>query len=571
MYLFASPDPPKSVKRQSAQARATGLGALGARLIQALALVPLAIAVATGPTQAAETLEINYDLLSRSIPVASLEDFAASGTVDRALGEYFHYLNVDQAQQAQIREMLSSPRQVDLVAISQSLYTPMGTLMLAYAGQVIKTGAGQNGQIALRAAITEAAADPAGLSLINVLRAFPTETVALDLSMALANVQLIQQLLEQTQQLTAFVTSQSQLAAAQSKVDYASLASDPLLPGPFAVVGQGLTLADPSRDRAYPVQLFLPQMPAPGLEKLPVIVISHGLGDTRATFYPLAQHLASYGFAVALPEHIGSNVEVKTEVLSGVGNEFFSVDEFIDRPRDVSFLLDELERLNATEYGGRLDLTRVGAIGHSFGGYTVLALAGATVDFDWLAQACDPSQPTAVSLALLLECRALELPPASPRRAQLSQTGLGDERIKLVMAMNPVSYLFGETGMARIQVPTVMGAGAYDFVTPVIPEQAMTFAWLPVVDKYFLLAEQRSHNSEVTQVLLQYIYGVQDDAAIEQAQDWLRSDFNALMVAFAQVYLNGQEDYRPFIQSAYVEQMGEAPFLLHLVQSLELL
>ena len=50
----------------------------------------------------------------------------------------------------------------------------------------------------------------------------------------------------------------------------------------------------------------------------------------------------------------------------------------INRPRDVSFAIDELERLNreASPWQHRLDLDHIGVAGHSFGAFTTLACAG---------------------------------------------------------------------------------------------------------------------------------------------------------------------------------------------------
>jgi predicted dienelactone hydrolase len=42
----------------------------------------------------------------------------------------------------------------------------------------------------------------------------------------------------------------------------------------------------------------------------------------------------------------------------------------------------------------------------------------------------------------------------------------------------------------------------------------------------------------------------------------------SLVVAFSQVYLNQQEDYRPFLRSAYVEAVSVEPFRVHLVRDL---
>jgi predicted dienelactone hydrolase len=52
----------------------------------------------------------------------------------------------------------------------------------------------------------------------------------------------------------------------------------------------------------------------------------------------------------------------------------------INRPKDVSFVIDELERLNREKspYHEQLDLNRIGVAGHSFGAFTSLAIAGQT-------------------------------------------------------------------------------------------------------------------------------------------------------------------------------------------------
>src|SRR5262249_12346615 len=49
----------------------------------------------------------------------------------------------------------------------------------------------------------------------------------------------------------------------------------------------------------------------------------------------------------------------------------------INRPLDVRFAVDQLEQLNKKgDFKGKLDLTRLGMAGHSFGAYTTLASVG---------------------------------------------------------------------------------------------------------------------------------------------------------------------------------------------------
>lgn len=91
--------------------------------------------------------------------------------------------------------------------------------------------------------------------------------------------------------------------------------------------------------------------------------------------------MASYGFAVAVPKHPGSNSEQLRSLLVGRSDAITSPSEFINRPLDIKYLLDELERLDASNPNLQLNLQQVGVIGQSFGGYTALVLAGASLNF----------------------------------------------------------------------------------------------------------------------------------------------------------------------------------------------
>jgi len=50
----------------------------------------------------------------------------------------------------------------------------------------------------------------------------------------------------------------------------------------------------------------------------------------------------------------------------------------IERPKDISFAIDQMEKLNKETgiFKGRLDMNRIGVAGHSFGAYTTMAVAG---------------------------------------------------------------------------------------------------------------------------------------------------------------------------------------------------
>ena len=266
---------------------------------------------------------------------------------------------------------------------------------------------------------------------------------------------------------------------------------------------------------------------------------------------------------------MGSNTAYREALFAGFVDEYFAATDFLDRPLDVTFLLDELERTNETSYQGKLDLDRVVIAGHSFGGYTALALSGATVDFERLAERCDPAVNIVLDPATVLECRALELIDDPEAVRQLGQNGVRDPRIKLVMAFSPVSNIFGEAGVSQIPIPAMIEGGAFDIMAPVVPQQVAAFSWLQTPEKYFYLAENTSHGpgftgltSRVFHIEEQFEQGIDEGLALS------RNLNKSLIVAFSQVYLKGMEEFEPYLTAAYAEATSEAPFDFHLVREL---
>lgn len=519
-----------------------------------------------GAAQAAEVVVLEFGPFSRSVPVSSLEEFAQGSPPNRALAPLLRRLTPD--QQEGFRQGLNASREVDLVPLSQWFYDPMGEHSLMFLGKVIRTEARLNGQIALRAAIIMTAAEDNTLSLLDVIRHFPTHTLRLDLAQLLRNSQQVIDEAEATQVVIQAVQAQAQQAAMAQPLDLATL-PDLTLPGPYGSQHRSIQLTDPTRQRTYPVEIVMPQ-DIPSLSgPIPVVVLSHGLGDSPQSFLDIAAHIASHGILVALPEHIGSNFTQQQAMLQGLAQENFSPEEFLDRPLDIQFLLDELSRRNGADYGDRLALDRVVVVGHSLGGYTALALAGATIDFDRLARRCDPTTNILADVALLLECRALALHSQPTVVQQLGETGLRDDRVALVMAFAPVSNLFGPEGTAAIEIPVMIFGGALDVVAPVVPQQISAFSWLTTPDRYLYLADNTSHGPEFTRSLLQLLEFDQNLAqSLDEALGITRGVNKALVVAFTQVYAADRQEFAPFLQSSYVEAMSADPFRLHLVNTL---
>jgi predicted dienelactone hydrolase/CubicO group peptidase (beta-lactamase class C family) len=170
------------------------------------------------------------------------------------------------------------------------------------------------------------------------------------------------------------VTSTAIRAALAALLILASVASglDRGAPGPHEVrTVERIDLRDEGRGKDLRVRVTHPTGDGP----FPVVVWSHGATATKDDYEPLARHWASHGFVVIRPSHADAR---SLTGRSGPGAGVFL--GWRDRPRDVAFVLDSLAAIErrVPALAGKLDRTRVGAGGHSYGAHTAQLLAGAT-------------------------------------------------------------------------------------------------------------------------------------------------------------------------------------------------
>ncbi len=148
--------------------------------------------------------------------------------------------------------------------------------------------------------------------------------------------------------------------------------------GPDEVAVVKLDWKDAKRDRDVPVLIYAPKE---GKGPFPVIVFSHGLGGSREGYSYLGKHWASHGYVCVHLQHLGSDAAVwrdSKDPLADLNKAASNLSNAINRPLDVRFALDQLEKLNRDDerFKGRMDMDRVGMAGHSFGAWTTLAVAG---------------------------------------------------------------------------------------------------------------------------------------------------------------------------------------------------
>ncbi|MEE7440738.1 acetylhydrolase [Methylobacterium oryzae] len=150
---------------------------------------------------------------------------------------------------------------------------------------------------------------------------------------------------------------------------------------------------DGARQRPVPVRLYWPNTSSLR-RRIPLVVFSHGLGQSRTGYSYLGRHWSSHGIASLHLQHVGSDSSVWT------GNPLALLDrieraaqerEAIARARDLRFALDRLLVQDGGAFGDRIDPRRIVAAGHSYGANTTLIAAGARVVRDGHAlQARDP-------------------------------------------------------------------------------------------------------------------------------------------------------------------------------------
>jgi len=222
-------------------------------------------------------------------------------------------------------------------------------------------------------------------------------------------------------------------------------------------------LVDVSRDRAVPLTFHLPKQAA----AQPLVLVSHGGSGSRHSMYALAAEIARQGYVVACLEHVTSNTDdvrrrMRTE---GVGYRQALIacgDDKVprkQRPLDVRFAIDQAERLNRDDarFRGRIDLSRIAIVGHSYGAYTAMVCSG--------------------------------VKPADIRG------DLTEPRIQLAIALSPISAngnFFNQDGFSEVTIPFVGISGTRDIVGD---RHRDFFRLMPKGDKHLLWFHDATHFS----------------------------------------------------------------------------
>ena len=184
----------------------------------------------------------------------------------------------------------------------------------------------------------------------------------------------------------------------------------------------------------------------------PTAVYSHGSGGEALLAYPFGELMASHGWVVASPNHVGNTT---LDGINMMSTPFART--ALNRPADITAVIDWLESgLVADALTGAADTSGVFVFGHSFGGYTTLAIGGADQDFDQLSSGCD---------AMSMDDNCVTLEDSNVEAAY--RAGFGDPRVVAIAPQAPaVVPTIIDGALADLEIPTMLMSGNMDLTTP---------------------------------------------------------------------------------------------------------
>ncbi|MEJ7584180.1 MAG: alpha/beta fold hydrolase [Acidimicrobiales bacterium] len=255
----------------------------------------------------------------------------------------------------------------------------------------------------------------------------------------------------------------------------------------------------------------------------PLVVFSHGSGGIRFQSWFLMEFLASHGFVVVAPDHAGNTA---LDGLFGTTTPFAVTAR--NRPLDVSFVLDQMLASDDTvgdRFENTLDERHIGVVGHSFGGFTALAMEAGYGDI-----APDP-------------------------------------RVDAIVPVAPAAGPFTDAELSTITDPMLLLGGTSDITTPILNNTTRPWELVSSDRAYRVDIDRAGHNSftnicDLRDILLDA--GLPPDlleAILANAEEGCAPELlpikqvqritNLYVVSFLQRVLNRDGGYQRFLTRGY--------------------
>jgi predicted dienelactone hydrolase len=502
-----------------------------------LAVLLAGCSLAGAPASAAQRVTARLGEVERSVAVPALADFARTGAINADLRFFLDRLKPDQRED--LRTALSQPLPVTTVMVANFLSTPLGERILQQLVKVLDRPPAVV-QAAVSSALIQAAAKAGDgqLRLIDVLEAYPLQSLQVNLA---AVHSLAEQISHEQNLFNQLYPRMLALGAGPPPAGFsleawAGSGQRRFTTESFAFVGR-----DGSQIEAL---AYLPQSPAP------LVVLAPGLNTEMNALLYLGQHLASHGYAVAALNFPFTSGQAIQAAIRGTGT-VPKPNAWYGQPHTVSDLIDQVQ----SRWGERVRTDAVGVLGQSLGGYTVVALAGATLDWDHLKQGCtalaDPSR-VVLNPAVIWQCQA-------PGEV-VERRSFRDPRVRVAVAVNPVTNpIFSAASMADVVVPLLVIAGTQDVFAPAVSQQLLPYSAMRQPDSLLVLQQHGTH--------LSFLDGHARLPAVLLGPDRTvaRTELRGLSLAFFDRHLRPDGTAPALVPSAQSEdgvKMGGDPFPL---------
>ncbi len=301
------------------------------------------------------------------------------------------------------------------------------------------------------------------------------------------------------------------------------------------VVREDHNWVDQQRGRDVPVRIFAPA-PQGGAGEFPLILVSHGGGESRDSFDYLGDWWARSGYIIVCVQHLGSDADAFRQVLNGDRAAESVQRKYIVRRDDIRFVQDYLR--SKERYlplvSGRINFEQLGICGQCAGSTYALGTAGLTVNL--------PGEPN---------------------------VSFSDPRVKAVIALGPqLPYETaggGDFGIheqswttVRQDAPVLVVTGARDFswIDAVIekPQRVrMPYDRMPGTEKYLLELRDAEHHAFTDSTDPGYSAMLPLGPRDPRHHDAIRQT----ATAFLDAYLKDDNAAREWLRAKVLEQVSD--------------
>ncbi len=284
---------------------------------------------------------------------------------------------------------------------------------------------------------------------------------------------------------------------------------------------------------------------------LPLVIYSHGNGGEGLLAYPFGELMASHGWILVGPNHVGNTA---LELASGMGDPLSR--SALDRPNDISAIIDAFESgLGGDDLEGKAGIELgVFLFGHSFGGYTTFTAGGTDVDYEGFAADCDTETSP--------DCDVLN----DPNVESAYRAGFGDPRIVALAPQAPALVAIADGELAALELPTMLMTGRRDQTTT--QEESAEPAWAGIdgADDIWVEMPDGGHYSFITvchdltpDVLGLFISGAEEDGCREDFIDTRESVrvLSAYLLGFGRRHVLGETEWDSILRGPPLGNEGD--------------